>query len=723
MAIVTVGLFERPENRENAWFQIVDDINESNRNTIKELADKATLIMHSSFSKVTTNTTENSSKDSIEDQLVEAVDTIGQKLKYSDTQKNNIKIKFNQWMFNDCKRLVSKINSCESDVFFIYQNNDIKKHEWYFLETLNNIGCNILVITSDLKNFEKVLDIKSFNQINYNTDSKISIESIAANSNIEIKTIESNETSKENKLETLNIEDLTVDETVQALETHNKLISVAICGYSDDFDTNMLAAKISEIAKTDQSIAYLDSEIPKPTIDETSKIYRLTRNDAFYIINTMSNFIKIKDKDLEKKLKDAFIEVMTKLKDNTNGNILYNKATSVVCWINRYIKEIQSEIVFYGKPKGNEIIFFDIIMCANITTCVIISSDKSEAYKGYTTGQSLELEKDRENIPLSMISTSTVQTAAYNASKRLDDTLYSGDAIGLYREGQIKTCSIKHLACTYEEIPLWWNQSMYIRPGFEQNKNSVVIPTIFAVIKGVKDAHENSRQYLAEIQRFACGKTKTYIGNGFGLYLTQCESGPLVHNNADIRNTKFSEQTPLIIKGKLQVTGVKALKNYKYGFLDTYKQELILSKIQEIVDYIVDTKMSVNIGLKESELLDLVLTMCLNLDTDVIRLIQWFNYTEYNPNIIVLSQDENIFHYMDSLYLMFLSKLGFDILVFVPTQYNTIETIVPSTEYEEYIIGRPAYELDIQNIKVTDDEKFVQKSVEKKGFFSRFFSK
>lgn len=87
----------------------------------------------------------------------------------------------------------------------------------------------------------------------------------------------------------------------------------------------------------------------------------------------------------------------------------------------------------------------------------------------------------------------------------------------------------------------------------------------------------------------------------------------------------------------------------------------------------------------------------LNLNRDIVRLIQKFDFTQKNPKLIYINTSEGMISQEDSILTAFLNLVGFDVVFFVPTGYQCVEKYFAKKVMEEYQIGEYLYDLSIPN--------------------------
>ena len=164
---------------------------------------------------------------------------------------------------------------------------------------------------------------------------------------------------------------------------------------------------------------------------------------------------------------------------------------------------------------------------------------------------------------------------------------------------------------------------------------------------------------------------------------------------------------------------VASNKNYTYDFMGFDKQEVILNRIEKIINSDFIVRNSYN----NAEFTDLVLNLLLNLNRDVLKYIQWFEYYTYNPNVVLTITDEQQLNTEHIIILTFLYLMGFDVLIFVPTGYNSVENLLTQhIMYDTHLIGEIQYDINLYDVNVTDNIEVKTENNKKQGFFSKLFS-
>jgi hypothetical protein len=136
-------------------------------------------------------------------------------------------------------------------------------------------------------------------------------------------------------------------------------------------------------------------------------------------------------------------------------------------------------------------------------------------------------------------------------------------------------------------------------------------------------------------------------------------------------------------------------------------QEHILDKLQLMMD------LKPIRGMFENGTEYTVIATALNLDKEIVRMLQKFDFTKKNPKIVYINTTEEIISPEDSAVTEFLSLLGFDVVFFVPTGYRCVENHFNGEVMEEHQYGEYVYDLTVPDFGT------VKKGSWKDRFFKR----
>lgn len=710
---------------------VIDDINSSNKDEVFSIIDKCDLYMDKKFSVPTTNNeiiSKRSRTISIMNQLfTELNNSINRKdsaIFTSDTQLRNFKVKLLYWCANDFSRVVEKLDRQEDVVIVI--NNEMSKHEKIFIRVLADCGATVLVIS---KNFDN-------NEINhyigvYNTELKSEVQEVKFGTSEQIKytreTNQSNTTAVENNTKYLmqaGVQYHSIDEVESALYSNNSIVKVFVSGMDNYIDACNFYAKLYKSCMSNANWVFANNGLPKPTYEQTSTIPRLANDKHDYILHTVLQFLKIGDNDTKEKISSIVKSIFNQGSNKElSGQILYNRLVYIVCTLNSlYANKKPDCIVFYGAISKNDVVIIDVLSMLDDISVVVACSDKNRAIR--VAGLSLlDLPVSSELFPVPLVDKRDgASTMAAQAERRVQQTLFSGDTLGMYKPGQFRACNVIDFNTTYDELKLWWNKELYLRPGFEARGDIAIIPTIFKVVKGCIG---DSNLFIGEVQRYCCGKTLLCRDKAELDMLAEAGAHCNIHRGTDVNCTRFEDQKPFFENGKLNKDRIKSGRNYSYNFLDMNKQDMILDKIEDIL---INNKVNQRVFRTEQEFVDAVLNIGLNLSMPILQNIQWFEFYTYNPNLILVLKDQNMPDINNMILLALLQNLGFDVVIYVPTSYSSIESLVgPKFVYNTNIIGEANYEVDTSKLRVTNNievsDNIMVEQTQKRGLFSRLFGK
>jgi len=100
-------------------------------------------------------------------------------------------------------------------------------------------------------------------------------------------------------------------------------------------------------------------------------------------------------------------------------------------------------------------------------------------------------------------------------------------------------------------------------------------------------------------------------------------------------------------------------------------------------------------GISENGTEYTVISIVLDLPKDILRLVQKFDFTKKNPKLIYINTSESIISLEDTIIITFLNLIGFDIVFFVPTGYQSIEKYFNKNIIEEHQAGEYLYDLQV----------------------------
>ncbi len=439
------------------------------------------------------------------------------------------------------------------------------------------------------------------------------------------------------------------------------------------------------IQSAGRRLVIIDAPLPPPSPEEIAGVRRGRAEDATALIRELSANINYPlGKDVIRLMHKAFVDILLEeaQKEGNNINRLTNRAVYLLCYLRRYALllfgngalpgEVGGFFLMGGCRNENEALFLRflsrlpvdvLIFCPNLSAPCCL---KDPLLYEETYSETLALTRyPQENAPL------RAGTAAYHAERDLDTLMYQDS--GIYRNQQYEKANSLTLQTMYEEIPLLWDQELKYRPNFGTAGSVVTLPVIFAKVSGVKNG--NVAAYFNGIKALITPETKVY------------KKVPVIPPGAP--NPMKALAVECLRGGRLNKAKLMENRAYPYGILREGMQHHMLDKIQLLIDQ------KLIKGTFENGTEYTIVATALNLDKELVRLIQSFDFTRKNPKLVFIITGEDVLSLEDTILAAYLNLVGFDIIFYVPTGYQCIERHFNASAIEEHQIGEYLYDLNI----------------------------
>ena len=458
--------------------------------------------------------------------------------------------------------------------------------------------------------------------------------------------------------------------------------------------TNEIYQLYQQLTANRRTVVVVDGPIPKADPEELQKIRRRNyKTPEEMIVDLAGNLPSSAHVELQRELQAAFVRTMKKAAaEESNLNRLLVKAVILLCWIQRYQAPLfrgwkETDVPVFFKMGGcaddTEALYLSllaglpvdvIILAPNLNEVCQLKDERLLEIQGADSLPTMPFPKQKGSVQM--------RTVASHAEGDLDSLLFSGS--GLYRNQQFSRAEAITLQTTYDEIFLLWEQELKYRPNFSTTDQLVSLPILYAKVSGV----ENGKvpPYWQKIKSLAdSGDTILY------------KQFPIV--SSGVPNPFQSLAVKAIKNGRLKKDVIQSSRNYPFALLREEIQEHMLEKIQLMLDERIIKGTFVN-GTEYT-----VLATALNLNRDVLRLIQGFDFTKKNPKLIVINTRDQAASLEDAILLTFLSLIGFDVVIFVPTGYMTIERFLADRLPVEHQIGEYIYDLSVPDFSLLPSGK------------------
>ena len=423
------------------------------------------------------------------------------------------------------------------------------------------------------------------------------------------------------------------------------------------------------------------------TPDEISGIRRSNyQNLEQMLAELVMNITAPSDAKLQPLVKKVFADLISEeyAKDSGNLNRLTGRAVYLLCLLKRFAEplfhgwhmpEVAAFFYLGGCRNENEALFLRFLARLPVDV-VVFRPDLSRAC--CLEDQWLYEVKAEESLSLTVYPEEGVAlqagTAAYHAERDLDAMMYQNT--GIYRNRQYAKANAVSLRTMYEEIAILWDEELKYRPNFATTDATVAMPVIFAKVSGVKDG--DLPAYWNGIRTLMTPYTKKILSVP---HLTSTSANPMkAHAVEFLRN------------GRLQKEKIRGHMAYPYGVLREDTQEYLLEKLQLLIDQRIIR------GTFENGTEYTIVSTVLNLETDILRMIQKFDFTKKNPKLVYVITGETFLSLEDTITVAFLHLIGFDILFFVPTGYQCVERYFNQNIMEEHQLGEYMYDLSVPNL-------------------------
>lgn len=453
------------------------------------------------------------------------------------------------------------------------------------------------------------------------------------------------------------------------------------------FPSDMVAF-YQQLKREGRKVCLENGRLPPPTPEEIAAVRRRNHQTAEQLAADLAaNLQYPNNQQLQTLMRQTFLDVVLEEDKTVGGNLnrLLNKAVYLVAWMKRYQKDLFQNwqapevgvFILFGACSGdNEALFLRLL--AKLPVDVLVLLPDLNAPCVLKDPALLDLHKEH-SLPMTDFpvepSQMRVRTAAYQAEREMDSILYQNT--GLYRAKQHQKAEAVTLQTMYEEIGLLWDQELKYRPGFAAEGDTVTVPVLLEKICGMKDGP--ILPYWLEIKKLVTPETTLVTKLP---WQTGLEANPMK-----------PYATQFLRQGRLQREKIKQHKDYPYGILRPEIQDYLLDKLQVLLDE------KLIAGTYQNGTEYTIVSTILGLPKDLLRRIQNFDFTKKNPKLILISTTEETLSLEDSILVAFLNLVGFDILFFVPTGYQSIEKYFQKPFANEHQLGPYRYDLQVPDFR------------------------
>ncbi len=623
--------------------------------------------------------------------IYETLDMLAKSGKNENILKNAY-IKFMCWLYYRFERIVNMLGN--NNVPKILYEGDVSNYELLILSVLSKAGCDVVLL--QYNGDGKYLSLDRQSSLSYSLEMPGMKE---FPKDFSIKALSENESLYGTKpgifnctnawIEGKGLED--IRKSIASRGADEKLFYNCFCrinGVEDKLTyENELYQLLLELKNNNRRVVIVDECIPKPAVDEIGEIKRGNYTRQEDMLRDLSANIRFSQNvELRRLMVKSFIDVLLEAsgEPGMNLNKLTNRAVYILCWLNRYGAELfgnwkmpQIACFIHMGACSDETQALFIKFLARLPVDVLILNPNLNRKCVVSDKLLYEINYD-ESLPVTKYPREAADmqmgTVAYNAERELDSILYQDT--GLYRDMQFGKANAVILKTMYEEIGLLWKEELKYRPNFSTDNGVVTLPVIFAKISGVKDG--DIPKYWSSVRELMTEDTLVI------------RKVPYLDNTRP--NPVKPYATEFFKNGRLLRNRIKEHPNYQYGVLREEMQEHMLDKIQLMIDQRLIK------GTFENGTEYTVIATALNLSKDILRVIQRFDFTKTNPKLLYFNTGEKVISIEDSIFTVFLSLIGFDVVFMVPTGYQNVEKFFNKKLIEEHQMGNYVYDMAIPDL-------------------------
>lgn len=480
----------------------------------------------------------------------------------------------------------------------------------------------------------------------------------------------------------------------------------ALIGYDDEaVYTNMLIKFKESFGGLKKQLIFIEKTLDNPNAEEVKALGAVTRTSTEDMIDALAMLIKLNgDRTRTALAQRTLREILSEL-NTGNQTLVYNYGTKFITWLYRCTQarkySVQYEdipvILYYGDISQSELLFLHFMSRCGFDV-IYITPNKNNfdlTYNKNLNGRmqifQLPQSKESECYPTKAMKVK-MATVAYSAERDLDTMLYGGDT-GIYRSFQFPNSQSVTLKTTFEEIGILWKQEARFRPGFSTAGNLVSVPNIFAKISGVEEGDMD--KYWDDVRSKLTPET---------VLIVKDKSSQQQEAAVDL-----SAYRQFYRNGEIDSERLKASTLNRFSYLPDRIQDMLFYKLQETIS-------SGFIKLTGDNLMCAVMHFGLNLDKELTKIIQQFDFTRTIPKIIYIDTIEDQFSLGECIRTVMCSLIGFDVLIYTPTGYKNIESYVTNDAFEEHTLNQYMYNTEVPKFKIPSEEK-------NGGFFGKLFGR
>ncbi|WP_066677991.1 YceG family protein [Clostridium septicum] len=355
-----------------------------------------------------------------------------------------------------------------------------------------------------------------------------------------------------------------------------------------------------------------------------------------------------------------------------NDSVRNNFITKLIVWVYSYARSIvyddniTPKCIYYGNISRHEIYFLIILFKMGFDV-VYINPLKEELWEEIETDGiseciksmgilGIETFEDRANRGKTI---DNFETITKQIQRDVEEQLFSNT--GMFKPWQFRkgyTESVL-LDTILEDIYIYWNEPCKLRSGFKVEGTTVRVPCFFYKIDG---------EYLDKFEyqklvKYCCSSLNTKVFNTGNISI-----------DPNITDSMYQLMFCELSDGTFNIEEIKKVPIYRFSKYSEDIQNFLIKKFNETI---ISKDIFVNSFNKEEILRFLLLV--LNLNEEIVRLVDNFDFTGNIPKIVIYLNDEEVITESMQLLLGYLHKIGLDIIIFNPSGLFNINNVIKET--------------------------------------------
>lgn len=373
-----------------------------------------------------------------------------------------------------------------------------------------------------------------------------------------------------------------------------------------------------------------------------------------------------------------------------NDNVRNNFITKLIVWTYMYVKNIDFGkeynpiCVYYGKIEKHEIYFLILLYKMNFDVVYInplkeeyfneIDRDKLSICKKEMKIDAIESFEERCKKGKVI---ENVETITKQIQNEIHEELFVNT--GMFKPWQFRNGFTKSvlLDTIVEDIYIYYNEPAKLRDGFDVQGNIVKVPTLFYKIDGeYTDRSEYIKLVSKCLESYSLSSSNTLF----------FESGNISYDEG-VSDDMFQLMFCQLSDGTFDIEEIKKLDIYKFKKYNEVVQNFLLNKFNEVIkrDDLFVNKLDKEDCLK-------LLVLVLNLNKEIIRLIDNFDFVGDIPKIVIFLNKEDTISENMIMLLGYLHNIGIDIIIFNPSGMCNLSNIIRSDKFNLVRLQKISYE-------------------------------